>query len=127
MKATMNEIRAIVDQQAAARLQQQQQKQQELQTRMNQIKSDIMARKDDLDVLEQELRDKYAQYQQKQLELKQYVTNALLESVKASVVMDLGNKIQDTLDRKALQQVLSENRTLLNGTMAAPKATVLDE
>ncbi|KAK5984554.1 hypothetical protein GCK32_009836, partial [Trichostrongylus colubriformis] len=86
------------------------------------------AQKDDLDALEDELKQKYSEFKNKQNELKSTVQSALKESVKASVVVELGDKLQDTLDKVALKEALSQTQAeQQNNTMAVPKASVLDE
>ncbi|EYC34041.1 hypothetical protein Y032_0001g212 [Ancylostoma ceylanicum] len=127
MRSTLGEIRAIISQEKAARDQQKQQRRDEYEDKINQIKSNVGALKDDLDAREEELRVKYAEFKQKQNEFKETVQKALRDGVKASVVMELGNKLQNALDKKALDTVLSENMEKQKQAMAAPKATVLDE
>ncbi|KAK6766402.1 hypothetical protein RB195_025983 [Necator americanus] len=127
MRSTLEEIKAILGQEKAARDQQRQQRHDAYENKVNQIKSDISSRKDDLDAREEELREKYAEYKQKQTELEESVQKALRDSVKASVVMELGDQLQNTLDKKTLEKVLSQNQAKREEAMAAPKATVLDE
>ncbi|KAL6722850.1 hypothetical protein Aduo_017932 [Ancylostoma duodenale] len=127
MRSTLGEIRTIINQEKAASEQQKQQRRDEYEDKINQIKSNVGALKDDLDAREEELRVKYAEFKQKQNEFKATVQKALRDGVKASVVMELGNKLQTALDKKALDTVLSENMEKQKQAMAAPKATVLDE
>ncbi|KAK6032226.1 hypothetical protein OSTOST_01596, partial [Ostertagia ostertagi] len=128
MRSTLNEIKEIIRQQQAARNQTRQQRRDEFENRINQIKNDLSAKKDDLDALEEELKQKYAQFMEKQNELKGTVQSALKESVTASVVMEIGDKLQNTLDKTALKEALSQaGAEQQSKVTAVPKATVLDE
>lgn len=122
MRSTLFEIKTILEEQKINRDKMMQQRRDKYQSALNQ------AQKDDLDALEEELNQKYAQLKQKQRTLKHTIQNALKQSVEASVAAKLGDKLQNAVDKKLLKEMFSQRNVKRNDVApVATRATILDE